>query len=127
MTSYTAPGAWIDDRVPDELADLLDGIEIDPAAFSAWLAERLADLRFQREIRSQLPTRSDEVEALRDYVAALAAVAKFQPGGLPPKAQTFLATEGLRAGTPWHDAARKFQFDAIELHAVAARALSRAE
>jgi hypothetical protein len=106
MTTY-APGGWVDSTVPD-IMDLLDGLELDREAFSAWLGRELAEVRFAHNLKAgddvsaPWPTLSEEVAALDRYINALEAITQWQPSSLPPIAQAHIDAE---AGKRQMDAA----------------------
>lgn len=92
-------GAWVNENVPD-LTAVLRGFDIDSSAFAAWLAPRVGNLRFSAEMQKQLPTRVEEMKALRalrvkalDASDALSAVF--------PGTSAALHYELFKAGGPW--------------------------
>jgi len=82
-------GGWVDETIPrEEIARIVSPLDLDTEVFCDWLAPIIGRYRSWTEVSQQMPTRNEEIQALRDYQRAMeAAIHYLTPGGLTPNAE----------------------------------------
>lgn len=88
-------GGCVDERIPrDEISKIVAEEGIDPDPFCDWLARQVGTYRFLTEMRSEAPTRAEEIKVLRDFQQAMdAAIHYLSHGSLTPSADAMLWAE----------------------------------
>lgn len=115
-------GWWVDEKIPDGLADLLPP-EVDGAAFVAWFRSLLGKYRSDLLIRDQiLMTPAERVAELKRTRDALkGAWDALHPTRLTQQVDVLISDAWLRHRRPeenesWHDVRERLEHDLLRAH-----------